>query len=550
MLRRANFHSAPNLRDQAPAARHGRARRAGRAGGRRLAKFAAVAAALVALPLAAQAGKRNRLDRRIEAILRQSPGRQGFWGVEAVQLPGGKPLCLLHAEHLFQPASNLKLFTLAAALEKLGPDFTFLTTVETAHPPDAEGRVGNLYIVGRGDANFATSRELPYAGPNTPRNTAASLQAVEDLANQVAGRGVREVAGNLIADDSYFVDEPYPSDWAVGDLVWGYGAPVTALTFNDNLLLLHIQPAAEAGEKAQVWLDPVGDYYRIKNDLETAAAGAKSDFQIERGPGSMTLQVFGRVPAGAPVPDQTVAIQDPARLIAELLRRDLEEKGIEVEGNIEVHHLTPEEALEEATHRSPAAASPSRVVLAEHRSPPLAEDVTLTAKVSQNLHAEMLLLTMGHEFEQVGSRKAGLKVLAAWTEQAGIPADEMRMADGSGLSREDLVAPDAIVRLLEFMARSPHFRTFFDALPVAGADGTLADRFKGTPAAGRIHAKTGSIEHVDSLSGYMGLPNGKRVAFSIIGNADPLRHTSAEAVADRIALEIFEEASGGEKRER
>ncbi len=545
MLRREISRAVPRLRDRAPAVRACRERRIrrGRARGRQLAAFVALATAFCALPLAGEARSANRLDQRIEAILHQSPGRRGFWGVEAVQLPDGKPLCALNAGRLFQPASNLKLFTLAAALEKLGPDFTFLTTVETAHPPDAEGRVGSVSIVGRGDANFATSRVLPYAGPNTPRNTAASLQAIENLADQVAARGVRQITGHLIADDSYFVDEPYPSDWAVGDLVWGYGAPVTALVFNDNELLLRIQPAQEAGEKARVWLDPVAGGYRIANGLETVPAGGQSDFQIERALGSMTLHVFGQVPADAPVPDQTVAIEDPPRLIAELLRRDLEAKGIEVEGGIEVRRLTPEEVARERENLLQPAPPRPRVVLAEHRSLPLADDIQLTAKVSQNLHAEMLLLTLGREIEQVGSRKAGLKVVRAFAQEVGIPPGEMRIADGSGLSREDLVAPDAIVKLLEFMARSPRFHPFFDALPVAGVDGTLAGRFRGAPAAGRIHAKTGSIEHVDSLSGYMELPSGKRLAFSIIGNADPLRHEAAEAVLDRIALAIFEQAS-------
>ncbi len=495
-------------------------------------------AALPARPTAAELHGRNRLDRSIEAILGRSPARLGFWGVEAVELPSGRRLCSLNARHLFQPASNLKLFTLATALERLGPDFTFLTTVEASQAPDADGRVGNLFIVGRGDANFASSRVLPYAGPNTPRNTAASLQAIEDLANQIAAHGVRQVTGDLIADDRYFVDAPYPADWAVGDLVWGYGAPVTALAFNDNELLLHIQPAPEAGERAAVWLDPVPHYYRIKNHLQTAARGSSSNIQIARGPGSMTLHVLGQIPAGSPEQVETVAIQNPPRLVAVLLRRDLEAKGIKVEGHVEVRRLTPAEALH-GTAQPPEA----RVVLAEHRSLPLADDIQLTAKVSQNLHAEMLLLTLGRELEGVGSRQAGLKVVSALARHVGIDPDEMRVADGSGLSRQDLVAPDAIVKLLAWMSRAPHFRTFWNALPVAGVDGTLADRFVGTPAQGQIHAKTGSIEHVDSLSGYMNLPDGKLIAFSIMADADPLRHEAAIAVLDQIALKIFEDAS-------
>ncbi len=509
-----------------------------------------VAATALAVSLVHAAPKPNRLDRQIQAIVRQSPGRLGFWGVEAVQLPGGKLLCSLHAHHLFQPASNLKLFTLATALEKLGPDFTFLTTVEASRPPDAQGRVGNVYLVGRGDANFATSRVLPYAGPITPRNPAASLAAIKDLANQVTARGVREITGNLIADDRYFVDEPYPSDWAVGDLVWGYGAPVTALVFNDNELLLRVDPAPEAGEKARVWLEPVDGGYRIRNELETVGRDDPSNVQIDRAPGSTTLHVYGQIPAGAPEFDQTIAIQNPPRLLAELLRQDLEADGIQVEGRIQVRRLSPARAMEESAKSFALASRPARVVLAMHRSLPLADDIELTAKVSQNLHAESLLLTLGRELEGVGSRKSGLKVVAAFGREADIPSDEMRIVDGSGLSRGDLVAPDAIVQLLRFMSGAPHFRIFYDALPVAGVDGTLSDSFKGTPAVGRIHAKTGTLEHVDSLSGYMHLPSGQRVAFSIMGDADPLHHPEAQAVLDQIALAIFEQSSSSEDHPR
>jgi serine-type D-Ala-D-Ala carboxypeptidase/endopeptidase (penicillin-binding protein 4) len=472
------------------------------------------------------------LERRINAILNASPARHGFWAVVVAGLPNGKELYSQNARHLFQPASNLKLFTTAAALEELGPDFTTLTTVESDSPPDAEGRVGNLYIVGRGDANFASSRVLPYSGPKTKRNPEASLDAVNDLARQIASHGVRRVAGNLIADATYFTHEPYPPDWAVDDMVWGYGAPVTALVFNDNTLLLDITPAVAAGEKASISIEPVDGGYKITNNLMTGPAGTDGDVELARAPGSNGLDVNGALPVGAPVDKETVAIQNPPKVIAELLHQDLEEEGIPVEGEIEVHNQPP------AAVAAPAKGV-NHDVLAERRSLPLRDDVVLTDKVSQNLHAEILLRLLGRKVEDQGTREAGLKALSKFASGIGIAAGELNIVDGSGLSRQDLVAPQGIVTLLVVMARSPRFEDFYDALPVAGVDGTLSDRFKGTPLAGRLHAKTGTIEHVNALSGYMDLPRNRRLAISIIGNADPLKSSQAEVLIDKIVLEIF-----------
>lgn len=486
------------------------------------------------LPAGAQTRGPRALDQRIGAILDASPANRGFWGIVVAQLPNDKTLYSRNGEHMFQPASNLKLFTTAAALEKLGPDFTCLTTVESDSAPDADGRVGNVYIVGRGDANFASSRILPYAGPKTKKNPQLSLEAIADLARQIAAHGVRRVTGNLIADDSYFLYDPYPPDWAADDLAWGYGAPVTALVFNDNTLLLDAEPGTMAGSKAAVTLEPDTGGYTLVNDLTTGAPGSASDVKLVRSPGADDLIVYGNVAAGGGEDRETVAIPDPSRLIAELLRRDLASEGIPVGGKIEVRQASPFAAA------MPAPPRPvNRVVLALHPSLPLRDDVALTLKVSQNLHAEILLLQLGRKVEAKGGREAGLKAVHAFASSIGIPPVELNIVDGSGLSRQDLVAPQAIVTLLLAVARSPQFQDFYDALPVAGIDGTLSDRFQGTPLAGRLHAKTGSIEHVSSLSGYMNLPGGRRLAISIIGNADPLHSNQAEAVIDKIALAIF-----------
>ncbi len=457
------------------------------------------------------------------------------------RLPSGKVLYERNADHLFQPASNMKLFTTAAALEKLGPDFVFRTTVESGGQPDGQGRVSDIFLVGRGDPNISC-RELPYRY-NSP-NTSPADAVLRELADKVWARGVREVTGDVVADDRYFLYEPFSHDWSVEDLAWGYGAPITALAFNDNALKIRVAPGEEDGGAAKVSLDPVPDYYRIENRLVTSEGGTKKQVFVERLPGSMTLDVWGEIPVGTPEDDDTVAIADPPRLAAELFTRALEARGIKVNGSLKVLELTRVEA---AGRADPFAAVPGRAVLAEHRSLPLSDDITVTNKVSQNLHAEMMLRTLAHESAHYGSLSVGLDVLREFAGEIGIEPGEIHFADGSGLSREALVTPRAILKLLVYMAKSPHADIYLNSLPVAGVDGTLAERFKGTRAEGKIHAKTGTIEHVNTLSGYMDLPSERRLAFSVMADNDDLQGQEALDTLDALALSIYD-AYGGRTR--
>ena len=485
------------------------------------------------LPGTVRAGQYGSLAGRINAILRSTPAGRGFWGIEVVRLSDGTHLYARNADRLFQPASNMKLFTAAAALSKLGPDFVFRTTVESSTSPDAEGRVPNLILIGRGDPNLG-SRVLPYHLKTQVRSPADA--DFEQLAGQVAARGVREVTGDILADNSYYVDQPYGPDWAIDDTVWGYGAPITALAFNDNSLKLHVQPGSAVGARARITLDPVPDYYRIKNAVKTVSASTPAKVRVERAPGSMELDVWGRVPLGSSGIDEDVAIQNPPQLIGEMFRRLLEQRGVKVDGQVVVRQQTP---YAMAAGAGPVPKPETRYILAEHDSLPLREDIKVTLKVSQNLHAEMLLRTMAREVAGQGSLAAGLKILDDFARKIDIPPGEVSFADGSGLSRYTLVTPDALIKLLEFMAGSRHFKDFFDALPVAGVDGTLADRFEHTVASGRIHAKTGSMEHVNALSGYMDLPGGGRLAFVIVANDYAASSAAATRTVDRIALTIY-----------
>jgi len=475
------------------------------------------------------------LNTRLDQILSSSDASRGFWGIEVGELPSGRILFGRDAQHLFHPASNMKLFTTAAALEKLGPDFVFRTTVESESGPDPQGRVKNLYLVGKGDPSFCDD-SLP-----SPESAGEALlrpcQSLYKLAVQVRARGVLEVSGTVIADESYFLWEPYIHGWAAEDLLWGYGATVSALALNANALQLRIKPGLKAGDRAQIWLEPLADYYQVNNSLETSEAGTERRLWVERGLDSMRIDVWGQIPLDAGETTERIAIARPPQLVSELFRQALEDVGIAVRGGVEVRYVT---RLEAAIATPPPLPLSPRVVLAEHDSQPLREIVKATNKESRNLFAEMLLRTLGREVKHRGGLEDGLEVLSEFAQQVGAARGETVFADGSGLSRDNLVTPEAFVKLLIHMASGQAFDLFLDTLPVAGVDGTLAGRFKGTRLEGRIHAKTGTLEQVNALSGYMDLPSGKRLVFSIMGNSYPLKEQQGAATLDQIALAVYD----------
>jgi D-alanyl-D-alanine carboxypeptidase/D-alanyl-D-alanine-endopeptidase (penicillin-binding protein 4) len=346
-----------------------------------------------------------------------------------------------------------------------------------------------------------------------------------------------EITGAVVVDDSYFLWQPYVHGWAAEDLLWGYGATVSALAFDANALQLRIKPGLKVGDRAQIWFAPLTDYYQVNNSLETSGAGTERRLFIERGLDSMRLDVWGQIPLDAGETVERVAIAHPAQLVGELFRQALEDAGIAVRGGVQARDVTRLEAAK----AGPAPPQPSsRVVLAEQDSQPLRAILKSTNKESRNFYAEMLLRTLAREVKHRGGLEDGLEVLSELAQQVGAERGETVFADGSGLSRDDLVTPDTLVKLLIHMASGQVFDLFLGTLPVAGVDGTLAGRFEGTRLEGKIHAKTGTLEQVNALSGYMDLPSGKRLAFSIIGNSHPLKEQEGAATLDQIALAVYD----------
>ena len=483
----------------------------------------------LALPLAA-AGPAAR----IQAFLDASPAaRAAFWGVHVVDLDQNRVVVDRNANRLFLPASNAKLFTTAMALMRLGADYRFETRVLADREPGSDGCVASIRLVGGGDPNLS-GRAIPYRKDSPAGDP---LEAIEDLARQVIAHGVRCVNGDVVGDDTAYLWEPYPDGWGIDDSLWDYGAAVSALCINDNSLTVTVLPGEQANDLARIVLAPPLEYYQIDNRVRTAPR-AERKIVIDRLPGSGQLRIWGAIPPNDPGETDALGIDDPALYAAYALRDALARQGIAIRGEARARHLFPNEVAD--LKSGPAPGPEPGVELARRESPPLIEDLRITDKVSQNLHAEMALRAVARARRHIGSREAGLAELQAFLDDAGIEHDTYTFADGSGLSRLDLVSPATVVRLLTYLYRSPVREQWMSLLPVGGRDGTLHARFAGSPAAGRIRAKTGSLSHVSALSGYARRKNGKMLAFSILVNNYAGPASEVTAAIDRICRLMVE----------
>src|SRR3989441_4226426 len=490
-----------------------------------------------------QAISQKVIEKRIATILSQPDLTRGFWGIEVVSLSNGKTLFVQNADKLFTPASNTKLFTTAAALALIGPDYNFRTTVETNGTLDKHGRlIGDLVLVGRGDPNLS-GRELPYL-LRTERNE-HPIHVLEQLADELVQKGVKYVDGDLIADDSYFAFERYGEGWSQDDLVWADGAPVSALTINDNVIFVNILPADRVGERAFVSIAPFADYYRIDNRIITTPSGTVRKIFINREPGSTVLTLWGNTPLDDAGANEALALEDPAEFAAALFRQLLEKRGIVIYGRQHTRHtelasISTFTVTAIAPSISRGGDEPSRslqnqpLVLASYQSKPLIEDVGVINKVSQNLHAEILLRLLGRKKGPAGTVEGGLEVLRGFLTQANVPADQYLFYDGSGLSRQNLVTPHAVVQLLRYAAVQPWGNVYRSTFPVAGVDGSLSDRFKNTKLQGRVNGKSGALGGVKAVSGYAKTDKGEQVAFSILSNNFNLPNKRVTHTIDRI----------------
>ncbi len=519
------------------------------------------------------------LAAQITALVAQPAVARAHWGILVTTLDG-KPIYALNEGQLFQPASNAKLFTTAAAMALLGPHQRFTTRVEYGSVGDPAKTVdGDLVIIGAGDGDFSDP-ESPYHSPAegkaSQEPTVPALQGLAEFADEIAAAGVERLKGDVVGDDTVFPWEPYPQGWSVDDMVWGYGAAVSGLSIGDNHIQIAVRPGKTLTQKPTVeWQNGMPNYYQVDSRLMTVSEKSGTHVQFVREAGSKVLRIYGSIALNAPADSEEVAIDDPAEFTAVALKELLEARGVRVDGIARAKHRFVEQGpgfLEESRQslptlpRKPMSAGLSSIltgiascsdacpVMLQHTSPQVKDDVVLTNKVSQNLHAELLLHHLGKTYGEVyaggnggkdGSTAEGVRVVRQFLINAGIDKDDFVFYDGSGVSSYDLVTPRAVAKLLSFAAHDPKtgapqpwFAEWKASLPVGGVDGTLEDRFIKPPLKGRIFAKTGTHSEGNALSGYLDCTSGQTVVFSILVDDHLPGDHADRAVIDKIVAAI------------
>jgi D-alanyl-D-alanine carboxypeptidase/D-alanyl-D-alanine-endopeptidase (penicillin-binding protein 4) len=479
---------------------------------------------------------RAELLTRIEEIVRQPALEPGFFAVKIVSLDTGLVIYEQGANKFVRPASNMKLYTVAAALDRLTPDYHFMTSVYAKERPE-DGKIkGDLIVYGRGDPSFAARF-----------NNGDYFKGINDLADRIVTAGVKRVKGDLVGDESWFNGAPLGSGWEWDDLLWSYGAQVSALTVNDNSIDLTIKPGEKVGAPVVIISGPPATFMTIANRATTGPRGSKSDLNIYRGVGANTLEITGTAPIGDNGFTGGAAIPDPALAFVSMLRDALIKRGVKIDGRVRSVDArsgasiipNPTSAITQTINVPP---QPPPVEIAGIQSPPFSLIASHTLKPSQNLYTEIILRTLGKLNSVSASQtneEAGLIVVRNFLRQAGASESDLALNDGSGLSRNDMITANATVHLLTFMSKHRYFAQFRDALPIAGVDGTLRTRMKGTPAEGNLRAKTGSLSSVASLSGYVTTAAGEHLVFSMMLNNYPdaaaLRRDSIDAIAVLLA---------------
>jgi D-alanyl-D-alanine carboxypeptidase/D-alanyl-D-alanine-endopeptidase (penicillin-binding protein 4) len=468
------------------------------------------------------------LGRRLDARLDAPPFDRQLWGIAVVD-QSGHLLYGRNDRRLFTPASNAKIMVAAVASALLPPDWTVRTSVYAGGPLRGGILNGDLILYGRGDPTF--SRRC-FAVDTTRAGACdrSSLTRLTELAEALRARGIREVHGDIVGDGSYFETATVNPSWEVFDLNWWYAAPVTALAFNDNSIDFLWRPGAAVGTPAVITMSPDFGDVAFENRTLTVPVGGVSDIgdRFYRVPGTLQVWAEGTAALDHPPVTESFALPDPNLYTARALRQALEQSGIAITG-------ATRSTTDSLLYRSARSTAP----LAELQSRPLREWVFPILNRSQNLFAEMLLKQLGRRFGRAGSWSEGLAVERRFLiDSVGVDSTEFDLLDGSGLASGDLVTPQAFTRVLRFIRAHPRYATFAAGLPRSGAVGSLKNRFLGSPLAGRVEAKDGSIGRVNSLSGFIDAPDGKLVTFSILANHHTLPGRLMLAAIDSLVLEI------------
>ncbi|TAK11115.1 MAG: D-alanyl-D-alanine carboxypeptidase/D-alanyl-D-alanine-endopeptidase, partial [Acidobacteria bacterium] len=466
------------------------------------------------------------LQSDLDAIFDAPALTRGLIAVRIDSLRTGETIYRRNDDKLVMPASNMKILTMTTAAEKLGWDFTYKTILDAIGPITNGTLRGDLVVTGGGDPTIVS----PDGGP---------APVFAEWAAALRKAGITRVDGRILGDDSYFDHDPIGMGWSWDDLVFGYSAGITALSYNENQVTVRVVPGGAVGAAGAITLTPAKSHgLKVVNRVTTVARPAdapandrrlRASISFDRAPGSNELIVSGTIPVGANPVSQDVAVERPTKFFVTALKDALFDEGILVYGDAEEASKVIEPSMGVRTH------------IATRTSPPLSVIGAYFMKVSQNFVAETLFKTLGAVVKGQGSASAGrsvvLETLASW----GVPADAIVMRDGSGLSRYNYVTSSAIVTMLTRMWKNDALRgPFAAALPVAAHDGTLSNRMKNTWLDAHVQAKTGTISNVRSLSGYLETKSGERVVFSIIGNHFTVPSSQIDAIAEKALALVAE----------
>ncbi|HET7600866.1 MAG TPA: D-alanyl-D-alanine carboxypeptidase/D-alanyl-D-alanine-endopeptidase [Gemmatimonadales bacterium] len=474
----------------------------------------------------------KQLDARFDA----PPFNRTLWGA-VVMDERGRVLYARNAERLFVPASTLKLVVSATAAVLLPPDWTVRTSVY-ANGPVAGGVVqGDLVLYGRGDPTMSRrcyGLDTTRAGACVPDPTAP----LRRLADALKARGIHTIAGDVMGDGSWFEPMLVHPAWENYDLNWWYAAPVSGLGVADNSVDLAWSGGPVVGGPPPITVTPDWAGIRFENRAVTTPGDTGTTLDFFREPGTLHVWAEGRVAQGAAGTIEHFALPDPAAYTARAFRTVLIEAGVAVRGTV---RSTTDSTLFAAARRQPP--------LAEVPSRPLADWIFPILNSSQNWFAEMLLKQLGRQFAGVGSWSGGLGVERRFlVDSARVDSTQFSLADGSGLSTTNLISPLALARLLQYARRHPRFATIADALPRAGGRGSLRTRFAGTPAAGRVQAKTGSVARVNALAGYLELEDGRVLSFAVMANHHALPNRPMMDQIDSAVVDVARLMGRGKRR--
>jgi D-alanyl-D-alanine carboxypeptidase/D-alanyl-D-alanine-endopeptidase (penicillin-binding protein 4) len=464
------------------------------------------------------------LQQRLTEYVSQSKYAAALWGVKVVSLDTGKTLFEYNAQKLFSPASNSKLYTVALALERLGPEYRIKTSLYAAAKPTRDGVLeGDLIVFGRGDPTI-----------NARLHEGDIVKALEPLAAALTNAGVKRIAGDLVGDQSFFRGPEFGSGWVWDDLENYYGAEVSALTINDNAVQVNVKPGAQPGAPCQLNLSPPTTYLTFSNRTEAVEKGHRRTVRFYRPLGENVVYVMGEAPIDDLGRSEDVAVHNPAGLFVAWFKDALARHGIEVGGKLRTVNWLD---------RMVGPMDWDKMIeLGKMESPPVSDLAREVLKPSQNLYTDLLLAHVGELVRSnalradATSESLGIAELDKFAAEVGIKRGDVLLEEGSGLSRNNLTTPNATIALLQYMARQPCAAAYTNALPIAGVDGTLRNRMKATPAAGNVRAKTGTLRWVNSLSGYVTTAAGEHWAFCLMLNR---YHNSGPAAAAREDLDAI-----------